>query len=227
MRDHSIRSIARLTVGYLDFGTGLDLRFWSGCVAAWPSLAVYEEGSFLLALKNQGIEGVDLLSRGETFKRFEEIKGVTLLLLYFREGENLRVRTVNYLSRKVTTTTVRPDQHSCRGLFGQQNLVAIESHPPIADVFIDNRQIGEAPVWTHLRPGRYQIGCRLPQNTFRPETITVPNDTKILCQRENQQGMDESLGDVSTGDKLGAALVYLVGIAASVAAAILLPIFVF
>ena len=104
-------------------------------------------------------------------------------------------------------------------------MVFLDSHPPLADLILDDRPIGEAPLWVWLRDGKYRIQCKLEGERFQPVTLTVPKVASVLCQREDVTGVTDVKTDekMTAEEKAGSVLIWTAGMAGTLAA-ILIPI---
>ena len=104
-------------------------------------------------------------------------------------------------------------------------MVFADSHPPLADLSVDERPLGEAPLWIWLRDGAYRLGCKLPEQRFKSVSFTVPRASSVLCQREETMAVSDVRTDekMSGEEKAGSVLVWMSGMAGTLAA-IILPI---
>jgi hypothetical protein len=229
MRGEEIRSTKLLRVGWIDFGTRAGRRGVDRCPEEFPALEVRSEASLVAAWRKEGVLPEHLLQWGSDFSRFRPIRDLHLLFLVFEEGPKRYLRAVNFLSRSVSTVVLDVASPRCEELLRKERLVGIDSHPPIADVSVDGRVVGEAPIWISLRKGSYEISCALSGETFKPMEISIPGVVKVLCQRENTDSRSslERDDDITSGEKAGSVLVYLLGAAASLAAVILPILFLF
>lgn len=222
MRHEVIRSTQLLKIALIDFGTGFDRRGLDDCSNDLPAVAVVSEASLVTSLRKDGILPTTLLEWGNDFNRFQTVEGLHLLFLVFGDGTKKYLRAVNYLSQAVSTVVLDVASPKCDELLRMERMVVIESHPPIADVDLAGRRIGEAPVWVWLRSGSYEVNCSLPGQVFKPIRLAVPGTLRVLCQRENTEAartIDQP--EYQTGEeKAGSILVYVVAAAASVAAVV-------
>ena len=228
MKDQSIFSTQKLQIGLLDPGHYVDRTALDACPNEYPSVEVLGETFVHRSLRDSGIPADRLYQWGDEFAPYENLKGFHLLLLPFRSQGQTYLRTVNYFGKYVTTVLLDVRTPTCGDILRAQRLFVAESIPPIADVLVDRRPVGEAPVWAWLRDGTYEITCQLPGQTFRPMQLTIPRETRIVCQRENvdsatSAGKDEKM---TAEEGAGAVLIYIVG-AAAAAAAIILPLLLF
>lgn len=229
MRREAIRATQLLKVAWIDFGSGVDRRGFQACPEAFPGIEVIGEPSLIPTLRKDGILPEHLLEWESDFPRFRSIQGLHLLFLVFEAGPKIYLRTVNYLSESVSTVVLDVPSPKCEELLRKERVVVFESHPPIADVFLAGRRIGEAPVWVWLRNGNYEVSCALPGQIFKPIDFAVPGPVRVLCQRENTRpatGADQA-DETTAEEKAGSVLIYLLGAAASIAVIVLPILFLF
>ena len=120
------------------------------------------------------------------FELYSNIKNFSLLMMLFRNKEQKNfVRLVNFLNKRVITMSLPPESFTCENVLAAARVVMIDSIPPFADVYVNERKIGEAPVWTSLDDGTYEVQCQLPDDIFPKKTIQMPGTAKHLCKREN------------------------------------------
>ena len=227
MRDEAIVSTQKLRIGLFDFSKGFDRSGLRKCPNDVPSVELVEEAAVHRQARDLGITPEKMLEWEERFDAFSPLRGYHLLLLVFRGPGKTYLRTVNFLGRYVSTVEMDVGSPSCRDILRTQRLVVIDSSPPIADVKIDGRMVGEAPVWTWLKDGNYSVECVLPGEVFSKVSLDVPKTVDVFCQRENVQpsGAGIERDDSTAEEKAGSLLVYIVGAAAAIAA-IVVPILV-
>jgi hypothetical protein len=228
MKHETIFSTQKLRMAVLDYGTNFSRRGMDACGRDYSATEVMDEGSFVAFLRNRDLKPSQLLDFGQEFSKFQQIPGVDLLLLVFQSGEKRYLRSVNYLGHRISTFLLDVKQPSCEEVLRLERLVLVESHPPLADVSIDGRKIGEAPVWVLLKEGAYQVHCSLPDQVFKPVPFSVPRDTRVLCQRENSavRNLPGQSDEPTLEEGASSIFLYLLGAAASVAA-VLVPILIF
>ncbi|MFH1017767.1 MAG: PEGA domain-containing protein [Pseudomonadota bacterium] len=227
MKGEAIHSTSRFTMAILNLGSALDRTLLEQCPASYPGLEVLDDTAVHRAARNAGVRAEGLLAFGETFPQFERIQGFQLLLIAFRSGKQDYLRTVNYLGGYVSTVLLDIPRPRCDDIFRAQRLIVIDSVPPMADVKVDGREIGEAPAWVWLRDGKYKTQCVMQGHTFKPVTVAVPQASRAVCMREEVNPKTAAEADqmepMSAEEKAGSILVYIVGAAASLAA-IIIPI---
>lgn len=226
MRDKPIFSSQKLHIAILGFGLSLDRGQFNRCAQDFPALTVYSEPDTVAILREQRIYPEKLLEWGEDFSLYQRLQGIELFLLTFEENGVSYLRTVNYLSRSISTVVLDIASPSCIQLLKSQRLLLVQSHPPLADVAINGRNLGEAPIWTQLKDGRYQVSCKLPGEVFRPVSVLIPEDVQVLCQRENTSG-DRQSKEIGTDEAVGSVFIFVVGALVSLAAAVLPFLFFF
>ncbi|MEZ4845704.1 MAG: PEGA domain-containing protein [Bdellovibrionota bacterium] len=89
------------------------------------------------------------------------------------------------MNKRVITMSLPPESFSCENVLAAARILVVDSIPPFADVYINERKIGEAPIWTSLDDGTYEVQCQLPDDIFPKKTIQMPGTAKHLCKREN------------------------------------------
>lgn len=227
MAGQPIHAVQDLRIAYFTHNSKADPRFLLGCADDFPALHVLDESVVHRMLRDQGIPLETFLNWGENFAEYERLKGLHLLFIFFSDGGKNYLRSVNYMGRYVTSA-VMDVSPTCGQLLRSQRLFVVDSVPPIADVKLEDRLIGEAPVWTWLRDGKYAFTCELPGQSFKPVAATIPGDLRVVCQRENVQEKSPGVQEdkVSTEEGMGAVLVYIVSGLATLAA-IVLPILFF
>ena len=225
MRDESILSTQKLKIALYDFGTRFDRSALKQCGNAFPAVELAEEAELKRILRKQGLEPKDLLRWGENFESFQTIRDFHLLLITFVENRRVYLRAINYFGKYVSTVMLDVKRPTCAHILRGQRFMVVDSSPPIADVKVDDRFIGEAPVWTWLKDGQYVVNCALPGQIFNPLSVKIPIDVHVLCRRENisSSSVPNTEEKASMEEKAGSVLVYIVGGAAALAA-IVLPI---
>jgi hypothetical protein len=230
MKDETIRSTGRFTMAIINFGSGLDRTALEECPSEYPGLTVLDDTAVHRAARDAGITAEELLTFGNSFPSFERMQGLNMILVAFRSGKKDYLRVVNYLGRYVSTVLLDIRRPKCEDIFKAQRLVVFDSVPPLADVKVDGREIGEAPAWVWLRDGNYRATCAMPGHTFKPVSVSVPKDTRAICMREELSekaaAKNNEMEKMTAEEKLGSVLVYIVG-AAATAAAIILPLLFF
>jgi hypothetical protein len=197
----SFRTIQKIRVGIIELNeTTLNTSGLLECSKNYPGMQVTLNGATREELsqknwtKNRWVASL----AHETFEQYDDITGYGLLLLIFRnKQEKTFVRTVNFLSKQVRTNPFEPETFECEQVYSTAKIQVIDSHPPFADVYIDDQQIGEAPVWMGLPNGTYDLQCKLPSDAFPKTTLKVPGDVFTLCKRGNQMGR----GNVNNSDE--------------------------
>ena len=215
-------------MGLIDYGVNLNRSGIDSCSEEFQSIQIQSEPSIVAMLRHEGILPEELLRWGNEFGRFQVLSQFDLLFLVLRSEGVTYLRTINYLAKFVTTVILDQTIPACIDLLRANRLVLIESHPPFADVIMDDRVIGEAPLWVWLRDGVYEIRCSLPEQFFKSVQFVVPKDFRMLCQRENRQvkgGMTQE-DEVTMDEKVGSVLVYVLAGVTSLAA-IILPFLLF
>ncbi len=228
MKGEAIRSAHRFTMAIINFGSALDRTLLEQCPSEYPGLEVLDDTAVHRAARDAGFTAQDTLRFGDSFAKFERMQGFQLLLIAFRSGKQDYLRTVNYLGGYVSTVVLDLPRPRCDDIFRAQRLVVIDSVPPMADVSVDGRPIGEAPAWVWLRDGNYKAQCQMEGHTFSPVPIAVPKTPRAVCMREETNSKiaatKEGEMDPMTGEeKAGSVLIYIAG-AAATAAAIILPL---
>lgn len=227
MRNESILTTQKLNIGLLDLSPNdyNEVSFYE-CIKQYPSIVILSRGSTEKKLLDQGYSKESFVQslKSQTFEPYENVKNFSVLIFMFKnkEGTNY-VRFINFFSKQIRTITMPLQEFSCENIFTTLRLVSIDSHPPLADVYIDDRLIGEAPVWTSLKDGIYDLQCKLPGNVFSRTKIQLPGKIQYLCQRENQStiGMEEEDENATLGEKSQNWLLYIFVGAASIGAAVL------
>ena len=136
---------------------------------------------------------------------------------------------INFLSKQVRTVTIPADQFTCENVLSTARMLVIDSIPPYADVYLNNRKIGEAPVWTSLSDGTYEVQCKLPEDDFPKRSLQVPGTPQYFCKRQNQSMHSiETDGDRHATREEKSQSVFLYGIAGLfTAAGAILPFLIF
>ena len=94
------------------------------------------------------------------FETYNNIKNFSMLMMTFRNKEQKNfVRLINFLNKRVVTLSLTPESFSCENVLAAARVVVVDSIPPFADVYINDRKIGEAPVWTSLDDGTDEVQC--------------------------------------------------------------------
>jgi hypothetical protein len=215
-------------MGWIDFGTGVSPEGIEKCPEEYSATEVFNEPTMISLLRSKGLEPNQLLQWGTRYDAFAQLPEVQLLFLFFRVGDIRYLRTVNRLGQFATTVILDVSRPNCKDLIRSQKMVLVQSHPPIADVLIDGRKVGEAPIWVHLKDGAYVAACLLPGQTFKPVPFTIPHDSRVLCQRENSaaQNVPGEPDKPTIEEGVSSVFLYLVGSAASIAA-IVVPFLIF
>ncbi len=232
MRNETIGTIHKLRVGMVNLNDNdLKQSLFYSCMQDFPSAILSSEGSTEQELESIGFSKEKLIQtlKAQRFETYGDVKNFSLLLLLFKNNEQQNyVRLVNFLSKQIRTVTLEPDQLTCENVFLAVRLLVIDSHPPFADVYVNDRMIGEAPVWTSLKDGKYDVQCKLPGNIFPRAPLQVPGTVEFLCKRENQTttGIETEDENPSFGEKTQAVLLYGFLGAISISS-ILLPFLVF
>ena len=190
MRNESIRTVKKMRVGLVELTSHeFDPSVIYACMKEYPSSGIALDGQTRQELEGAGWFNDNMIAslKNQDFEVYSNIKNYSLLMLLFRNKEQKNfVRLVNFLSQQVITLSLSPDQFSCENLFMSAKILVIDSIPPYADVYVSDRKIGEAPIWTSLNPGTYEVECKLPDDTFPKKILQVPGTSKFLCKRENQ-----------------------------------------
>lgn len=190
MKNESIRSIQKMRVGLVELTSHqLDPSKIYDCLKEYPSASITLDGQTKQELESVGWLSDQLIQslQAQDFQTYHNIKNYSLLLMLFKNKEQKNfIRLINFLSQQVITLSLNPEQFSCENVFNSARLIVVDSIPPYADVLINGRAIGEAPIWTSLRDGTYEVQCQLPDDVFPKSTLQIPGKSKILCKRENQ-----------------------------------------
>ncbi len=185
-----IRTVQKMRVGMVELTSSeLDSTAFYNCMKDYPSSGIALDGQTRQDLESVGWQSDNMIASLQTqdFETYSNIKNYSLLLLLFKNKEQKNyVRLINFLSKQVLTLSLTPDQFSCENVLAAARMIVIDSIPPYADVYINERKIGEAPVWTSLEKGTYEVGCKLPDDTFPKKPLQIPGNVKFLCTRENQ-----------------------------------------
>lgn len=190
MQNASIRTIPKLRVGVVELSShDFNIPFFYECMKNLPSNTLVLDGQTRQELESSNWYSDNLIASLKTqdFAAYNNIKNFSVLLLIFKNKEQKSfVRMINFLSKQVRTVALTEDQFSCENVLSNARVLVVESIPPFADVYIDNRKIGEAPVWTSLNDGNYEVQCKLPEDVFPKKTLKVPGPIQYLCKRDNQ-----------------------------------------
>jgi hypothetical protein len=214
-----IRTIQKFRVGLVELSSNdFNPSSFYDCMKNYPSAGVALDGQSRKELESEGWYSDNMVAslQKNDFEMYGNIKNFSLVLLLFKNKEQKNfIRLINFLSKQVRTLSVEPEQFTCENVLAAAKMLVIDSIPPYADVYINNRKIGEAPVWTSLSNGNYEVQCKLPDDAFPPKTLTVPETINFLCKRENQtmQGIETGTDDnADIREKTGSWLIYgLVG----------------
>ncbi len=226
MKDEKIFSISTLNLALFDPGVVINRKGLRACGNEFPHVNVLEETEVHRALRNHGFSPEELLSFGDRFDAYSSFSEFHLLLIPFENKGQAYLRIVNFLGKYVSTVLLDVRNPKCVDLLRAQRLVVVDSQPPLADVQVDGRAVGEAPVWIWLKDGTYEVKCALPGQIFKPISVVVPKDVMTICQRENttsKAGPGDSDEKMTAEEGAGSVLVYIVG-AAATAAAIIIPL---
>lgn len=229
MRGESLYSAAVLNVALFDPEKVMDRSQYENCDREFSTVKMLYESDVHRSLRDANIGAQSLLLKGADFAPYESLKGFHLLFLPFQRGGVKYLRTVNFLGRYVSTVVLDIEKPDCGQLFAAQRLVQVDSHPPFADLDVDGRPAGEAPRWLWLRDGAYTLECALPGEVFKPQRFRMPTQENVICGRENTQAKAAVTEDekMTAEEKGGAVMVYLVGIAGTLAAIVLPILFLF
>lgn len=227
MRNESIRTVQKLNIGLLDLSPNdySESAFYE-CAKELQSTVILSRGATEKKLLDQGITKESFIQtiQSQNFDPYSNIHDFSLLIFMFKNKENINyVRLVNFLSKQTRTVMLAVDQFNCENIFTALRMITIDSHPPLADIYIDDRLIGEAPLWTSLKDGMYDLQCKLPGHVFSKTKIEVPGKIQYLCQRENQvtMGMEDEDENSSFLEKSQNWFLYIFAGAASIGVAIL------
>ena len=225
MKDESIVSSHRLHVGIFDYGSELDTSALASCSDQFPSVEILNEKAVHRSLRDSGLNPERVFEFGDHFDSYLQIRGFHLLVLAFEADGKSYLRMVNYIGRYVSTVLLDVKSPTCGDFFRAQRFLVVESHPPLADVFVDERPIGEAPVWTWLRDGTYEVTCKLTGQFYKPIDVKIPSENRVTCYRENMTSEQRAKEEekMSAEEGAGVVLLTIIGIAGSIAVA-LLPI---
>lgn len=213
----SIRTVKKLRVGMVELSShGFDTAAFYDCMKDYPSAWVGMDSQTQRDLEADGWMMDNLVGslQKQDFETYKNIKNFSLLLLLFKNKEQKNfIRTVNFLSKQVRTLSISSDQFTCENILASAKLIAVDSIPPFADVYINDRKIGEAPIWTSLENGNYDLQCKLPDDAFSKTSLQVPGHVKFLCKRQNQTmlGIETSTDENADADeKAGSWFLYTV-----------------
>lgn len=218
-----------LRIGLYDWDKGMDRSGLTDCAQKFESISFLEEADVHRALRDSGLSQKGLFSLGDSFESYETLQGFDLLLLSFPSGAKRYLRMVNYMGRYTSIVTIDESPVSCEALLKAQRLVQIDSVPPFADISLGKRAAGEASEWLWLKDGSYDLRCTLPGSVFKPVSFMMPGPAQVLCQHEGGSGVNsvrEGADGATAEEAAGSVLVYIVGVAASLAA-IIVPILLF
>ena len=207
----------------------LDHRILFECFRNLPANQIFSTNSTEKTLSLNGPSKDQLIDslQAQGFQPYQHVKNFSLLLLFFQSSQQQNyIRIINYLSKQVETVELPSNQLSCKRLLAEAKLLSIDSHPPFADVYIDDRMIGEAPLWTSLDEGLYEVQCKLPDDAFPKTTLRMPGTTELLCSRENQSTTNMENRKTSASEKTESWFLYGL-IAAISAGGIILPFLIF
>ncbi len=207
MKQDSIRTVQKFRVGMVELSSNaFDASIFYDCMKNYPSAGIALDGQTRQELEATGWFSDNMIAslQKQDFETYGNIKNFSLLMMLFKNKEQKNfIRLVNFLSKQVITLSLEPEQFACENVLAAAKLMVIDSVPPYADVYINNRQIGEAPVWTSLNSGTYELQCKLPDDSFPKTTLKVPGNVKYLCKRQNQtmQGIENSNDENSDGSE--------------------------
>lgn len=233
MANKTIRTVQKMRVGVIDLNVhGLNSSTFFECSKNYPKITLSLDGNTREELSQQGWTKNKWIAslNEESFEQYGEIEKYSLLLLVFKNksGKNF-VRSVNFLSKQVRTREFSEENFTCENVYSEARLQVIDSHPPFADIYLDERLIGEAPLWTSLQDGTYEVLCKLPEDVFPTSTLKVPGVVSHLCKRGNLKNMSmehSSDSDDDAYEKSQGWFLYLLVGAASIGGAIL-PFLIF
>lgn len=225
LKNREIYSAQLLRIGLVDFGTGFNRRGLDRCPNEFPAVEVESEAALLDRWKQSGLAPEHLLTWGEDFARFRAVGNLHLLFLVFEQDSKPYLRSVNFLSRTVSTVKLDVAGPRCDELLRKERVIVVDSYPPLADVSLGGRVVGEAPAWIALPKGTHEVRCELPGQIFKPVAVTIPGVVQALCQRENTAPPEQD--ELTGSEKAGSVLVYVVGGLASIAAVVLPLLFLF
>jgi hypothetical protein len=230
MEEEAIPSFSTLRIAVFNRGSGLDRTALEACPAQYPQVEVLDEVAVHRALRAAGMTPDALLALGDRFAAYGPFRDFQLLLIAFRAGGRDHLRIVNFPGRYVTTVLLDVPRPTCNQILAGQRLVSLDSIPPLADLKVDERPVGQAPLWLWLRDGDYRVECAEVGHTFKPVPLKVPAQTRLVCQREEMVSAPGGAMEPEpmTGEeKAGSVLVTILGIAATAAAVILPILFLF
>ncbi|MCC7459977.1 MAG: PEGA domain-containing protein [Proteobacteria bacterium] len=189
MKHASMRSVQKFRLGMVELTSHqFNPAAFYDCMKGFPSSTVTLDGQTRQELESLGWHSDNMIAslQSQDFETYNNIQNFSLLMMLFRNKEQKNfVRMVNFLSKRVVTLSLPPESFSCDTLLAAARVLVVDSIPPFADVYVNERVIGESPVWTSLEDGTYEVQCKLPDDIFPKKTIQLPGTVKHLCKREN------------------------------------------
>jgi hypothetical protein len=204
MKDDYIRTVQKMNVGVVELTSNeFDSTIFYNCMKNYPASGISLDGQTRQNLESVGWQSGNMIAslQKQDFETYNNIKNYSLLLLLFRNKEQKNyIRSINFLSKQVVTLSLPSEQFSCENVLAAAKMIVIDSIPPYADVYINERKIGETPVWTSLDNGTYEVGCKLPNDIFPKQPLQVPGNVKFLCKRENQASQSSEYNNDENAD---------------------------
>ncbi|MCB1197408.1 MAG: PEGA domain-containing protein [Deltaproteobacteria bacterium] len=118
----------------------------------------------------------------ESYKHYKDQDQFHLMLFFFQSKGVDYLRVVNAFTKTVSTIKMPANQVAKLGQILQaQNLVYIASKPSLADIYINERLLGEAPLWVSLEQGSFDLVCKLPGFSGDKMTLTIPGPLQHTC----------------------------------------------
>jgi PEGA domain len=189
MKYASINSVQKFRLGLVELTSHeFNPAFFYDCMKSFPGSSVALDGQTRQELESEGWYSDNMIAslQKQDFETYSNIKNFSLLMMMFRNKEQKNfVRLVNFLNKRVITLSMTPESFSCENVLAAARVLVVDSIPPFADVYINDRKIGEAPIWTALDDGTYEVQCKLPDDIFPKKTLQIPGTVKHLCKREN------------------------------------------
>lgn len=190
MENASIRTVSKLRVGVVELSShDFNIPFLYECMKGLPANGMLLDGQTRQELQTENWYSDNLIAslQKNDFATYENIKNFSLVMLLFKNKEQKSfVRLINFLSKQVRTVPMSTEQFTCENVLQTARLLLVDSIPPYADVYLNDRKVGEAPIWTSLSDGTYEVQCKLPDDVFPKKTVQIPDTFQHFCKRSNQ-----------------------------------------